>query len=172
VLYNRAVSKTFKTFLATYRPAGGLIRVVLVREPDGWVAYFCTDPQAAVAQVLEAVADRAAIEQDCHDLKEVHGLGQQQVRHYGANVAVYHLNLWLHTLIELWAWGQRHRQLSDRRDSPWDAVARRPSHADRRNALRRACLRTEIRKAGRRRPLARKFQTIVNGLIKLVRRCA
>jgi hypothetical protein len=26
------------------------------------------------------------------------------VRHYWANSAVYHLNLWLHTLIELWTW--------------------------------------------------------------------
>jgi hypothetical protein len=169
-LYGKQVVKTFKTFLATYRPAGGLIRVVLVQEPEGWVAYFCTDPQATVAQVLEAVADRAAIEQDfhdLHDLKEVHGLGQQQVRHYWANMAVYHLNLWLHTLIELWAWGQAQRHLSDRRDSPWDTAERRPSHADRRNALRRACLRKEIRRAGRHRPLTRKFRTIVNALIKL-----
>ncbi len=86
------MTKTFKTFLATYRPAGGLIRVVLVREDDGWVAYFCTDPGARVAEVLLAVADRAAVEQDYHDLKEVHGAGQQQVRHYWANVAAFHLN--------------------------------------------------------------------------------
>ncbi len=168
VLYGRAVSKTFKTFLATYRPAGGLIRVVLVRERDGWVAYFGTDPRATVAQVLEAVADRAAIEQDFHDLKEVHGLGQQQVRHYWANVAVYHLNLWLHTLIELWAWAQPPERLSDRRHRPWDARPRRPSHADRRNALRGECLRTEFRKAGLRRPLSRKMQTLIQGLIKLL----
>ena len=44
-LYGATVTKTFKTFLATYPPAGGLIRVALVREPDGWVAFFCTDPQ-------------------------------------------------------------------------------------------------------------------------------
>jgi hypothetical protein len=39
-----------------------LIRVVLVREDDGWVAFFCTDPAATAAQVLGAVADRAAVE--------------------------------------------------------------------------------------------------------------
>ena len=88
---------------------GGLIRVVLVREKDGWVAYFCTDAAASVEQILTAVADRGAIEQDFHDLKEVHGAGQQQVRHIFANVAVYHLNLWLHSLIELWAWRKRRR---------------------------------------------------------------
>ena len=46
---------------------------MLVREDDGWVAFFCTDPEATVAEILEAVADRAAIEQDFHDVKEVMG---------------------------------------------------------------------------------------------------
>jgi hypothetical protein len=169
VLYGtKAVPKTFKTFLATYKPAGGLIRVVLVREAPGWVAFFCTDPQASVAQILEAFADRAAIEQDFHDLKEVHGAGQQQVRHYWANVAVYHLNLWVHTLIELWAWDKSPRQLCDRSGSPWDDPERRPSHADRRNALRRLGLESEIRDAGHRRPLTRKLRTLFRSLLKLL----
>lgn len=168
VLYGKTVTKTFKTFLATYPPVGGLLRVVLVREDDGWVAFFCTDPEATVAQILEAVADRAAIEQDFHDLKEVHGAGQQQVRHYWANIAVYHLNLWMHTLIELWAWGQSHKQLCDRSQSPWDDAERRPSHADRRNALRRSCLGAEILAAGRRRRLAPKFKTLLRRLLRLV----
>lgn len=168
VLYGKTVSKTFKTFLATYPPAGGLIRVVLVREEHGWVAFFCTDPKATVAQILEAIADRAAIEQDFHDLKEVHGAGQQQVRHYWANIAVYHLNLWLHTLIELWAWGQSHRQLCDRRQSPWDDAERRPSHADRRNALRRSCVQHEIQRAQGCDHLAPRFRTLVRRLLKLV----
>ena len=166
-LYGATVTKTFKTFLATYPPAGGLIRVVLVREPDGWVAFFCTDPQATVTRILEAVADRAAVEQDFHDLKEVHGAGQQQVRHYWANVAVFHLNLWWHTLIELWAWTKTHGQLCDRRDRPWDRADRRPSHADRRNALRRLCVQTAIRQAGRRRPLSRKLCALCRSLLKL-----
>lgn len=168
VLYGKTVTKTFKTFLATYVPVGGLLRVVLVRESDGWVAFFCTDAEATVAQILEAVADRAAIEQDFHDLKEVHGAGQQQVRHYWANIAVYHLNLWLHTLIELWAWGQSHKRLCDRSQSPWDDAERRPSHADRRNALRRSCLSVEIQAAGRRRRLAPKIKTLLRRLLKLV----
>ena len=37
-MYGRDVRKTFKTFLATYKPAGGLIRVVLLKEPAGWLA--------------------------------------------------------------------------------------------------------------------------------------
>jgi len=88
-----------KTFVATWRPAGGAIRVVLVRERDGGRAFFCTDPQAGVADVLTAVADRFAVEQGFKDLKEVWGVGQAAVcRNLFANVGAYHLNLWLHTL--------------------------------------------------------------------------
>jgi len=168
VLYGKKVTKTFKTFLATYRPAGGLIRVVLVREGRGWEAFFCTDAEATVGQILEAFADRAAIEQDFHDIKEVHGAGQQQVRHYWANIAVFHLILWLHTLIELWAWKRPHAKLCDRSASPWDDPERRPSHADRRNALRRWCVEQEIQHGGGRRCLSRKFRGLVARLVKLV----
>lgn len=168
VLYREAVTKTFKTFLATYRPAGGVIRVVLVRQDDGWVAYFCTDPEAAVAQVLGAVADRAAVEQDYHDVKEVHGAGQQQVRHYWASAAAFHLHLWAHTLVELWAWRRPAGRLRDREDSPWDDPERRPSHADRCKALKREGLREAIRGAEGRRPLTRKIRALVRGLLKLI----
>jgi hypothetical protein len=168
VLYGQTVRKTFKTFLATYVPAGGVIRVVLVRQDDGWIAYFCTLAEATVAQILEAIADRAAVEQDFHDLKEVHGAGQQQVRHYWANIAVYHLTLWLHTLVELWSWRQRPTSLCDRSASPWDDPSRRPSHADRCKALRRTCIRRVMRDvlgSGRSLP---KFRTLVQRLITLV----
>jgi hypothetical protein len=39
-----------------------VIRVVLVREADGWVAFFCTKPEATAAEVLEAAANRNALE--------------------------------------------------------------------------------------------------------------
>jgi hypothetical protein len=168
VLYGREVTKTFKTFLATYAVVGGVIRVVLVRENHGWVAFFCTDPEATVEQILRAVADRAAIEQDFHDIKEVHGAGQQQVRHIFANLAVFNLNLWLHTLIELWAWDQPAKKLRDRGASPWDDATRRPSHADRRNALRRECIQQVISLPKIRDALSRKTRSLVRSLLKLI----
>ena len=64
----RLVVKKYKTFLATYKPVGGVIRVVLLREPDRWVAYFSTDPDLSVASILETVADRSALEQVFHDV--------------------------------------------------------------------------------------------------------
>ncbi len=121
-----------------------MIRVVLVKEDHGWYAFFCTDPNASIQEILEAFADRATIEQDFHDVKEVWGSGQQQVRNIWTNLAVYNLNLWMHTLVELWAWDKSRRQLVDRVDSPWDDALRRPSHADRRKALRRQILRNEL----------------------------
>ena len=142
-LYGRPMFKTYKTFLATYKPVGGVIRVVLVREPDRWVAYFATDPNASVASILEAVADRSSLEQVFHDVKEVHGAGQQQLRHVWANVGAWNLIGWWHTLVELWAWHRPHAGLCDRSESPWDKMERRPSHADRCRQLRREALEEE-----------------------------
>jgi DDE superfamily endonuclease len=147
VQYGRAVTKTVKTFLATWRPAGGLIRVVLTREQDGWVAFFCTDPQASAAEVLEAAADRGALEQAFKDVKEVWGAGQQQVRGLASNEGCFNLNLWLYSLVEAWAWDKPQEALVDRSASPWDDAARRPSHQDKRKALQREVLRQQIQAA-------------------------
>jgi hypothetical protein len=168
VLYGEKVRKTFKTFLATYQPVGGLIRVVLVKEAQGWFAYLCTKPEATVGEILEAVADRAAIEQNFHDLKEVHGAGKQQVRNYWANIAAYHVTMWWHTLIELWAWKKPQKELSDRSASPWDDASRRPSHADRRNALRRQCLENEFPRETVVGSIPRKIRRLWRRLVKLL----
>ena len=59
-------------------------------------------------------------------------------------MVVYHLNLWMHTLVELWSWNRSHDELCDRRMSPWDDAQRRPSHADRGKALRRHIMDHEL----------------------------
>lgn len=46
VLYGEEVTNRYKTFLATYRPARRLIRVVLVGEERGEWRYFCTKADA------------------------------------------------------------------------------------------------------------------------------
>ena len=143
-VYGEATTKTYKTFWATYGPVGGILRVVLVKEDHGWYAFFCTDANASVQEILEAFADRATIEQDFHDVKEVWGSGQQQVRNIWTNLAVYNLNLWMHTLVEVWAWDKSHAELCDRSISPWDDSERRPSHANRRQALRKMIFQNEL----------------------------
>jgi hypothetical protein len=168
-LYGHETEVCYKTFLATYKPASGLIRVVIVRDEGGaWRGYLCTDANATVAEILEAVADRSAIEQNYHDLKEVHGAGQQQLRNYWANLAAWHLTMWLHTLIELWAWHKPHKQLVNRSASPWDDADRRPSHADRRNALRRSCLELEYQRTAASASFSAKSRRLWARLLKLV----
>src|SRR5205823_7121526 len=78
-LYGATVTKTFKTFLATYHAAGGRIRVLLVRERHGGAGSFCTDPEATAAQLLDAVVVRAAPGEDFHGLKQVPGARQRRV---------------------------------------------------------------------------------------------
>ena len=140
-LYGREETKKVKMFKATYKPAGGEVMVLIVQEDkNSWRAFMCTNLSATAEQILEAVADRFAIEQNFHDLKEIEGAGQQQVRNFWANVGAFHLNMWVHTMVELWAWDKSARVLCNRSDSPWDDSYRRPSHADRCQALRRAVL--------------------------------
>ena len=147
VLYGVKVTKTYKTFLATWRSAGGEIRIVLVKEDDGWLAFFCADPNATAAEILEMVADRNSLEQTFKDVKEVWGAGQQQVRNIHATIGAWHMNLWAYTMVELWAWEKSEEELVDRSRSPWDGEPRRPSHADRRKALLRESLQNELRAA-------------------------
>lgn len=141
--YQETVTKTVKTFLATWKPASGVIRVVLVKEDHGWLAYFCTDPDASVQDILEAAAARTVIEETFADLKEVEGAGQQQLRYWRANVAAYHLCLWGYTAVEWWAWDKSFEQLCNRSAAPWDQEDRRPSHADKRKSLQRELLEQE-----------------------------
>ena len=144
VQYGERVTKTIKTFLATWRPAGGVIRVVLVQEEDGWLAFFCTEPggdgggdpggdggsrrdraddqgrQGGVGGGSAAGAERARqrglLQPEPVDVQRGGGVGVGAVR----------------------------------RRSWWTAAGargttpRRPSHADKRKALQREVLRQEI----------------------------
>jgi hypothetical protein len=147
VQYGEKVTKTIKTFLATWRPAGGLIRVVIVKETDGWRPLFSTNPQASVVQILEGAADRGGHEQAFKDVKEVGGAQEQQVRNLYANVGAFNLNCWMYSVVEVWAWDKPDKEVVDRSRCPWDDPARRASHADKRKALQRLVLRQEIDEA-------------------------
>lgn len=167
-LYRHTVVKRIKTFLATYYPACGLIRVVLVREETGWIAFFSTDPNATAAEILQSVANRGAIEQAFHDVKEVHGAGQQQLRNVWANVAAWNVCLWVYTLVELWAWDRSHADLCDRSARPWDDPQRRPSHADRCTSLRRCCLEHHYSRIATAASCNRKIRDLIQQLARRV----
>ena len=108
------------------------------------------------------------MEQGFKDLKEVWGAGQQQLRNLFANVGAFHLSLWLATLVEAWAWGRRAGRLVDRSASPWDDPARRPSHADRRRAAQRECLREEYQAATEGRGRVRLIRRLARRLLRMV----
>jgi hypothetical protein len=135
------VTRRCKTFLATTRLTGGVIRVVLLEHARGnWAAYFSTDPALDAQTILETGAERWAIEEHFHDVKEVWGAGQQQVRNVWSNIGCWHLNTWLYTMVELACWDRPATELVDRRDRSWDNPLRRPSHADRRRKIMREML--------------------------------
>jgi hypothetical protein len=166
-LYGRPTATTYKTFVATWRPAGGQIRVVLVKEPHRWVPFFCTDPAAGAADVLRTIADRFSLETAFRDVKQSVGAGQQQVRKVATNVGAFHVCLWAYTLTEAWAWGRSAAEVVDRSDRPWDDPTRRPSHADKRRLLRRALLGDEIRAALGAGSTAQDFTAVADRLLDL-----
>jgi hypothetical protein len=167
-LYGKPTVKKYKTFVATWRPVGGAIRVVLVDEPTGWVAFFCTDPAASAADVLTNVADRFSLETAFRDVKEVVGAGQQQVRNVWANAGAFQVCLWTFTLTEAWAWSRDAAGLVGHRSaSPWDDAARRPSHADKRRAWRREMLGAEIRAVLRPGAKEREIEAAAERLLSL-----
>jgi hypothetical protein len=165
VQYGERVCKTVKTFEATWRPAGGRIRVVIVREADSWLAYFCSDPAVSAATILAVMADRGALEQTFKDVKEVWGAGQQQVRNVYASIGAFAVNLLWYSVVEAWAWARGEEELVDRCGSPWDTQERRPSHADKRKALQREVLREEIRAALGEEAESREFHDLATRLL-------
>jgi len=166
-LYGKRAKKRYKTFEATWKPAGGAIRVVLVEEPRGWVAFFCTDVSVGAAEILATVAERFALEIAFRDCKEVVGAGQQQVRFVWANIGAFHVCLWTFTMTEAWAWGRSEDELVDRKASPWDDPERRPSHADKRRAWRRELLAREIREVLRPGVTEEEIQAVAERLLNL-----
>ena len=161
------VRRDYKTFQATSCLVSGEIRVVLMRDGQEWVPYFCTDPTAAVRDILEVATSRWAIEEQFHDVKEVWGAGQQQVRNVWSNIGCWHLNQWMYTLVEICSWDVPKSELIDRRARPWDNPDRRPSHADRRRSIVREMLEEQFLAALPHAPDERKFRTLFEALLAL-----
>ncbi len=116
--------------------------------------------------VLEAYGASWAIEEHFHDLKEVWGAGQQQVRNVWSNIGCWHLNQWVFTLVELCCWDLPHSELTDRRARCWDDPDRRPSHAARRRSISRKMLEKKFLAALPETPdnckFTRLFQTLLD----------
>jgi hypothetical protein len=126
-----------KSFLATWRVAGGVVRVVIVPEASdrsSWRASVGSDPEVTVEEIVQGVADRWGREQVFPDVKENERIGQVQWRKVWANVGAFNLGLWVNSLVAMWGWRREKASLVDRSQSPWDDAERRASHGDRRKA--------------------------------------
>lgn len=162
------VTRQYKTFVAKTQFVGEVIRVVLVRFGEGdWIPYFCTKTTATVRDILEVAASRWAIEEHFHDVKEVWGAGEQQVRNVWSNLGCWNMNQWMYTLVELCSWDEDKSALSDRSDRPWDNAERRPSHADRRRRIAREMLRKALPTTPLPPSESEKFRTFAEALYAL-----
>jgi len=126
-----------------------------------------TDVNAAAKEILESCGVRFGIEETFKDLKEVWGWGKQEVRLLESNEAATTCNMLLYGLTELATWHLPAADLVDRRDSPWDDPTRRPSHADRRNFLRRGVLADEFNAALMSQPMTEEIKNVLKRLMLL-----
>ena len=108
-----------------------------------------------------------AIEEHFHDVKEVGGAGQQQVRNVWSNIACWNLNQWVYTLVELATWDREQTRMTDRSNRPWDNPDRRPSHADKRKAILREMLHEEFLKTLPNEANAIEFRTRCEAIVNL-----
>jgi hypothetical protein len=121
-----------------------------------------------VADILESVASRFSLEVTFHDLKEVVGAGQQQVRRVRASVGAFNVCAWTFTMTEAWAWDRAETDLVGHRCvSPWDNGTRRPSPADKRRAWRREVLAAQIYTVLRPGLTEQEIQTAAERLLDL-----
>ena len=161
------VTRQYKTFLATSELVSGQIRVVLLRFEDGsWAPTSARTRWPKSATSWKRLA-RWAIEEHFHDVKEVWGAGQQQVRNVWSSIGCWHLNQWLYTLVELCCWDVSQPELSDRHARAWDNPDRRPSHADRRRWISRQMLQKEFLAVLPNTPDRRKFRNLIASLLSL-----
>jgi hypothetical protein len=167
--YGRVVTKRVKSFIATSRITRGKpIKVVIVKEDDKtWVPLISTDVDVSVLDILESYAVRFGIEEMVKDLKEVWGWGKQELRLLESNGGAATMNMLLFGMTELATWDRSHGELVDRSCSPWDDADRRPSHADRRNYLRRAVLAKELNDALHWKAIPTKIRQTLEKLMRI-----
>lgn len=89
------------------------------------------------------------------------------MRNIWSSIGVFNFSLWVHTLLECWAWNKPAEETGDRSDSPWDDPDRRPSHADRRKALPREILQNEYLSLSPRHRLCSTVRSLYQLLLQL-----
>lgn len=148
-LYGRDIVMEYKTGILTSKISDGrAVRFVVsrivesslsadksVKEQVGpWGLFASTDTKLSALDIVRIYSQRFSIEELFKDLKEVCGLGKQQVRNFSSNQATIDLTLIGYALVERWGWDQSSEFLTRHR-APWDDAHRRPSHRNKRMAM-------------------------------------
>ena len=167
--YGQDVVKKVKCFIATSKLTRGKpIKVVLIKEDDGaWLPLVSTDTSLDAKAILESYGVRFGIEEVFKDLKDVWGWGKQELRLLESNEAATAMNMLLFSMTELSTWDRSAAELVDRSNRPWDDPLRRPSHADRRNYLRRGILANELNEAVDLASMPPKIISLLKKLLQL-----
>ena len=142
--YGKTTTKTYKTFLATYEPVGGVIHVVIVKEEHDWFPFFSTDPTRAWSRLWKRSPsrhDQAGLPRHQGSLAPVNNKCGTSGRTWPSIISICGCIHWWNSGLGT---ALHRRKPCDRSDSPWDDPERRPSHADRRKAFRRHILQTEL----------------------------
>lgn len=150
-LYGRKTLVEYKTaVLTSHVSVGHPIRVVVsrlvdlkvmpdksvVKSASPWGLFVSTNTTLQPNAILNSYSERFSIELRFishadgllfKELKEVCGLGQQQVRNFECNKAGIDLTLTGFALVERWVWNRPDNFLTRLR-APWDNATRRPSH--------------------------------------------
>jgi hypothetical protein len=114
---------------------------------------------------LGGLRQQRRIEEHFHDVKEIWGAGQQQVRNVYSSIGFWHLCGCVYAMVELECWDESAERLVDRSDRPWDNPMRRPSHADRRRRLAREMLResflSDLQTGTDERKIRQRFEQLI-----------
>lgn len=142
-LYGRAVTTQVFRCTALWYAAlpSQLVRIVVVRDPNSQrrdEAFFCTDPTAGAAFVLEAYARRWTLEVTFRDAKQSLGFEDPQSQASAAVRRTAPLAFVVYDLIVLWYAGQVHAGHAVTWPTrPWYRQKTTPSFPDMLTALRR-----------------------------------
>ena len=143
-IYDRQQLLEYKTLILTSHITDGKpIRVVVSRlikrvknktgktlEKLGSTGTFVsTNLDLSSEEIIASYSKRFSIEEIFKDMKEVCGLGKQQVRSLESNLACIQIITMVYALVELWAWDKDESYLKTNRPV-WDDIERRPSQKD------------------------------------------
>ena len=139
----------------------------LVQHEGSWGMFISTDLNHDEQFILEQYSRRFSIEEMFKDLKEVCGLGKQQVRNFNSVKATTDLTLMSYTLVEFWSWDKSASELTQNRGI-WDDPNRRPSHKNKRQAMQFELLWQDFSAVYARDLNPKKMRQLKNNMLELL----